>query len=113
MRKTDYELLIEWLIEYGLTKKQAIEIANGLDNTKLYECTEDRQGGCFGVERVQTELEWALTALEWNNCGNELALEEMEQEEVVNWFKEVFKHDYIVPFIDEFWDITIEEYQAD
>ena len=109
-RKSDYEMFVERLVEdYGLTQEQAIEIANGLDNTKLYECTEDRQGGEFGIGRIQTELEWGLTALEWSVGGG--LEEEGNQEETLANFKAIFKHNYLIPFIDDLWEVTIEEHK--
>ena len=108
--KTDYELLIEWLSGYGLIEEQAKEIANGLDNTKLYVCVKDRQGSDFGVGRIKTELQWALTALEWS-VGDESSWEDEELEEMFDWIKSVYAHDYIIPYISKTWEIIIEEYQ--
>ena len=64
--KSDYEMFVERLVEgYGLTQEQAIEIANGLDDTKLYECIDDRYDSELVIGRTQTELEWAITLLGW------------------------------------------------
>lgn len=112
-KKSDYKMFIRRLVEdYGLTYKQAAGIADGLDDTELYECTEDRQGGCFGLERIQTELEWALTALEWSESG-ELGVDDLNAEETLKFFENTFSHNKMIPFIDEFWDVTIEEYEPE
>lgn len=113
-KKFDYTMFVRRLVEdYGLTKNEAIKIADGLDDTKLYECIEDRQGGCFGVERIQTELEWALTALEWSESGGELCVDDLDTEETLKFFRDTFSHNNLIPFIDEFWDVTIEEYESE
>lgn len=112
-KKFDYTMFVRRLVEdYGLTKNEAIKIADGLDDTKLYECTEDRQGGNFGVERIQTELEWALTALEWN-MSDELGIDDLQRKETKEWLERNFTHNMLIPFIDMFWDITIVEYNPE
>lgn len=110
-KKWDYKMFVRRLVEdYGLTHKQATEIADGLDDTELYECTEDREGGQFGLDRIQTELEWGLTALEWDvGC----ALADDTPEETLKGLLGIFAHTKLIPFIDMFWNVTIKEYEPE
>ena len=61
------------------------------DNIK-YICTNDYQGGSFGVGRVQTAKEWAETVLEWCNTDenyellNQLILN-CDEESLINEIK--------------------------
>ena len=91
---------------FQLNKETANQIISQLDTKKVYETIEDRQGGEFGF-RCQTELEWALTALSWMYTDDWFA--DNSGEENKKFFLEVFKTGTIIDYIDETWDITIEE----
>lgn len=92
--------------DFKLDKETANQIISQLDTKKVYETIEDRQGGEFGF-RCQTELEWALTALYWMYTDDWFS--DNSEEENKEFFLEVFKTGKIIDYIDDTWDITIEE----
>lgn len=92
--------------DYQFDKETANQIISQLDTKKVYETIEDRQGGEFGF-RCQTELEWALTALEWMDSDGWFYGNEVKENK--KFFLEVFKTGTIIDYIDETWDITIKE----
>lgn len=96
------EQFIETLVkDYGFPQEVAEKISNQLDDKQIYVGTEDHQGGRFGVGREETELDWAITALEWGDS------DEMYADEDEDFFLEVFKSGELIDWIQEIWDITI------
>ena len=106
MKKVKDQIRQIFVEDYQLDKETANQIISQLDTKKVYETIKDRQGGNFGF-RCQTELEWALTALEWIDSDGWFA--DNNEEENKKFFLEVFKTGKIIDYIDETWDITIEE----
>lgn len=84
---------------WGFTETQATKIANCLDFTTLYLCTIDYQNGDFGVGRKQTEPEWFITALEWNNGCYE--------DDDYAMFLQYAQDHKLIDFIQDFWEIKI------
>ena len=84
---------------WGFTEPQATKIANYLDFTTLYECVADYQNGDFGIGRIQTEPEWFITALEWNDSG----YEDNNYETLFEYAKD----HQLIDFIQDFWEIKI------
>lgn len=106
MKKLKDQIRRIFIEDYHFDKETANQIISQLDTKKVYETIKDRQGGEFGF-RCQTELEWALTALEWMDSDGWFYGNEVEENK--KFFLEVFKTGEIIDYIDETWDITIEE----
>ena len=106
MKKVKDQIRRIFIEDYQFDKETANRIISQLDTKKVYETIDDRQGGNFGF-RCQTELEWALTALEWIDSDDWFY--ENEVEENKEFFLETFKTGKIINYIDGTWDITIEE----
>lgn len=105
MKKVKDQIREIFMEDYQLDKDTANQIISQLDTKIIYETTKDRQGGTFGF-RCQTELEWALTALEWSN--SEGLFDENTIESNKYFFLEVYKSGKLIPYIDDLWDITIQ-----
>lgn len=80
------------------------KIANSLDNTKLFECVEDRQGGDFCVGLKMTEKEWFEKMLFWTESDENYGLRLTLTEGVLRG-----KQFTIIGLVDDCWEITIEE----
>lgn len=106
MKKVKDQIKQFFIEGYQFDKETANQIISQLDTKKVYETIDDRQGGEFGF-RCQTELEWALTALEWMDSDGWFYGKEVEENK--KFFLEVFKTGTIIDYIDETWDITIKE----
>lgn len=100
----DIDYLKELLREIGLSEKVVNKVINNLDKKTIYRTIEDRQGGDFGL-RTQTEIQWAITAIEWSDYWAEMNADE-------KFFLDVFKKGKLIPFIDEHWDITIKKVEG-
>lgn len=67
---------------------------------KRYYVKEDRQGGCFGMDRLYTIEEWREQAKEW--C-------EMDDNDGLWQYMDKLPKDQVIDFIDDMWTITLEE----
>lgn len=84
---------------WGFTENQATIVANSLDFTTVYECTNDYQFSNFGIGRKQTEPEWFITALEWSDSGCE--------DENYTAFVDYAREHRLIEFIQDYWEIGI------
>lgn len=85
-----------------LTEEQKKKF-DAIDDVKLYEVIEDRQGGEFGMDRQYTLKEWIDQAFEW------LYMDECFEEDQV-FVNYLLNHpEDALNQIDDFWEITFEE----
>lgn len=83
-----------------LTPKQ-FEKFQKLDDTKLYVCVEDRQGGEFAVGDYGTIKWWVELALEWIDADDCIRDDQVFINSLLKGGEQAINQ------IDEFWDITI------
>ena len=79
---------------------------------KLYECTEDRQGGNWCVGLVQTAEEWLEDAIYWRNSDWSWDEDNGDTEDNMRKRgKELIakgEEEKVIEYIDDMWSITLE-----
>ena len=99
------KVLVEILTyRFDIPKAKAEELAKMLDTETIYTTIEDRQHTDFGF-RSQTELEWAITALEWADSDTFYDNEDVET--TISFLEKVYSKGNLIPYIDDLWEITI------
>ena len=87
---------------YYFKESVATKIANQLDDKKIYICTNDFQGGEFGVGREENQLDWCVSALEWGDN------DEMWDDYNAKLFYKIFNKKTLINWIQEMWGIEIK-----
>ena len=100
------EGILSILSYYNIPQEFTIRLIERLDDTTLYTGIEDRQGGQFGLH-TETKLGWLHIALSW--LYTDETLEELTAEEIMEFLETAFTAENIIPYIDDFWEITIVE----
>lgn len=85
-----------------LTEEQKQKF-DAIDDVKLYEVIEDRQGGEFGMNRQYTLKEWIDQAFEW------LDMDDCFEEDQVFVNHLLDNPEDALNQIDDFWEITFGE----
>lgn len=104
IENTRKELVEILTYRFDIPKEKAEELAKMLDTETIYTTIEDRQGGEFGF-RSQTELEWAITALEWADSDGFYDIENVE--DTIAFLEKQYSGGNLIPYIDDLWEITI------
>lgn len=94
------------ILEYrfDIPHETAVELSTLLDTETIYTTIEDRQRTDFGF-RSQTELEWAITALEWSDSDGFYDNESVD--DTIKFLRELYSDGNLIPYIDDLWEITI------
>lgn len=103
---TKEEFIDELVNVWEFPKDIAKQAAKQLNDKKIYVGTNDFQGGIFGVGRFQNELEWALTALEWED--SDYWFDDMKDDEIYKFWLNIFKSKFLIDWIQETWEIEIK-----
>lgn len=100
------------LLEYrfSIPHETAVELSNLLDTETIYTTIEDRQNTDFGF-RSQTELEWAITALEWSDSDGFFDNESVD--DTIKFLRKLYSDGNLIPYIDDLWEITIVQDDGD
>jgi len=72
---------------------------NNADDTKLFICTEDRQGGNWAVGNILTEKGWIERAIDWAYA---------DDYETFDFFGNTAEE--TINMIDDWWNISIVKY---